>query len=74
LRADLAYWSKQAASDKASDREAATNQLKHWQEDTDLAGLREKDSLAKLPADEREPSQKLWAEVAELLKKVGDAK
>ena len=41
-------------------------------ETTDLAGMRVKDALTKLPADERQACQKLWADVAELLKKAGD--
>ena len=41
----------------------------HWQEDRDLAGVRDKDALAKLPAEERAAWEKLWADVAALLKK-----
>ncbi len=74
LRADLAHWTKQAASDKPKERAAAQETLKHWQEDTDLAGVRDKDALEKLPADERDAWRKLWQDVAELLKKAGDAK
>ena len=43
--------------------------LKHWQGDPDLAGVRDEDAVAKLPADEREACQKLWADVAALLRK-----
>ena len=74
LRADLAHWTKQAASEKASDRELMQTRLKHWQNDTDLHGLRDKDALAKLPEDEREACQKLWADVTELLQKAGSTK
>jgi hypothetical protein len=43
--------------------------MRHWQQDVDLIGLRDKDAVAKLPADEQEACQKLWAEVAALLRK-----
>jgi hypothetical protein len=36
--------------------------------------LREKDAVAKLPADEREACEKLWTDVAELLKKASEVK
>jgi hypothetical protein len=48
--------------------------LKHWQEDTDLIAIRDKDALAKLPAEERDGWQKLWAEVLDLLQKAGETK
>ena len=28
--------------------------MRHWQHDSDLAGIRDRDALAQLPADERE--------------------
>jgi hypothetical protein len=40
-----------------------------WQEKRDLAGVRDKDALAKLPAEERAAWEKLWADVAAVLKK-----
>ena len=46
--------------------------LKHWQEDTDLVGLRDAAALAKLPEAERAEWQKLWAEVESLRKKAGE--
>jgi hypothetical protein len=70
LRADLAHWTKQADSDRA----LVQKTLQHWQDDADLAGIRDKDAVAKLPAEEREACQKLWADVAEVLKKAGDSK
>ena len=41
--------------------------MQHWQQDTDFAGVRGPEALAKLPEAERQEWQKLWAEVAELL-------
>jgi len=43
--------------------------LRHWQKDTDLAGIRDKAALAKLPAQEQKAFTQLWADVAALLKK-----
>ena len=44
--------------------------MKHWQQDSDLAGVRDAAALEKLPAEERAACEKLWADVAALLKKV----
>jgi hypothetical protein len=74
LRADLAHWTKQAESDKPMEGEAVQAKMKHWQADTDFAGVRDKDALEKLPAEERDAWQKLWDDVAALLAKTRDQK
>jgi eukaryotic-like serine/threonine-protein kinase len=71
LRADLALHTKQLQSGKPADRAQVRQQMMHWQQDSDLAAIRDKAALAKLPADERQACEKLWADVAALLKKVG---
>jgi hypothetical protein len=43
--------------------------MQHWQKDTDLTGIRDKEALAKLLAEERIAWETLWADVAALLKK-----
>jgi serine/threonine-protein kinase len=70
LRADLALRSKrlQIQSGKPTDRAAVQSAMKHWQIDTDLAGLRDKDALSKLSAQEQKAFAQLWADVAALLK------
>jgi tetratricopeptide (TPR) repeat protein len=73
LRADLAYWTKQATNEKSGDREQVRQTLKHWQEDADLSGLRDAAEMSKLPAEEQEACKKLWADVQALLDKA-DAK
>jgi Tfp pilus assembly protein PilF len=70
LRADLAYRGKHAQSAKPGDRELVRKAMLHWQQDPDLAGLRDRESLKKLPAEEREACAKLWADAVELLNKV----
>jgi hypothetical protein len=67
LRAELAQRRTQLQSDKPVDRAAAIQKLRHWQRDNDLVCLRDKDSLAKLPAAERQACEKLWADVQTLL-------
>jgi serine/threonine-protein kinase len=70
LRADLAYWTKQAQSAKPSDRARVRQTLEQWQPDAGLAGLRDTEALKKLPAEEREACAKIWADVALVLKQI----
>jgi tetratricopeptide (TPR) repeat protein len=72
LRADLALRTRQLESGPPSNRAEAQQALQHWQQDGDLASLRDKDALAKLPAEERAAFTKLWADVAVLLKKAAE--
>jgi serine/threonine-protein kinase len=67
LTADLALWAK-LAEDKAEVREQVREQLKHWQSDADLAGVRDKETLDKLPEAERDAWRKLWDDVAAVRK------
>jgi hypothetical protein len=69
LRADLALYAKMAKSDNPRARAAVRQRLEHWRQDADLAPVRDKAALAKLPEAEREDWQKLWADVAALLKR-----
>ena len=71
LRADLALRTKQLESGKPADRAEVQQTMLHWQQDTDLAGIRDAAALAKLPEAERKQWQALWAEVDALLQKVG---
>jgi tetratricopeptide (TPR) repeat protein len=66
LRADLALLTRQLESHRPADRTRAQQTLRHWQEDRDLAGLRDKDALANLPAEGRAACERLWADVAAL--------
>jgi tetratricopeptide (TPR) repeat protein len=71
LRADLALWGKQAERGTPQTRAAVQKTLQHWQEDADLARLRDAAALAKLPEAERAEWQKLWADVEATLNKAG---
>ncbi len=70
LRADLDLWSKKIAL-SAKDRAIARPALMHWRIDADLASVRDKDALGKLPVDEQESWRKLWADVDVLVLKTG---
>jgi tetratricopeptide (TPR) repeat protein len=69
LRADLTAWTKTLEAAKPEARAAVRQTLQHWQKDPDLASLRDKAALDKLPAAERDAWQRLWADVDALLKR-----
>jgi tetratricopeptide (TPR) repeat protein len=73
LTADLAAWAK-LIKDSPRERARAGETLRHWQTDSDLAGLRDAGALARLPPAEQEACRKLWAEVDALLRKSGPGK
>jgi hypothetical protein len=50
-------------------RATVQQRLQHWQKDAHLAGIREAAALLKPAADEEAACQKLWADVAALLRK-----
>jgi serine/threonine-protein kinase len=74
LRADLARWTKRLASGKPMDRKQVQDTLQHWQQDPDLGEVRDAATLTKLPTEERNAWQKLWSEVAALLRKAEENK
>jgi tetratricopeptide (TPR) repeat protein len=61
LRADLTAWAR------TTDPALVQKKLRHWQQDSDLAGVRDQAALAKLPRTERAAWSQLWSEVAERL-------
>jgi serine/threonine-protein kinase len=68
LRADLAaYRQLLTRGPDANLRNVVRQRLAHWQQDSDLAALRDKDALDKLPEDEQKSWRELWDEVARLL-------
>jgi len=60
-------WDKLFASGTPQDRLFVALTLRHWQQDSDLASLRDAAALAKLPAEEQKAFAQLWADVAALL-------
>jgi serine/threonine-protein kinase len=74
LRADLAVWQEQADMGSASGRELAQRVLWAWQNNPDLASVRDKALLARLPYGERNAWEKLWAAVRALRKQLSETK
>ncbi|MFT3882406.1 MAG: hypothetical protein QM703_22490 [Gemmatales bacterium] len=72
LRADLTQWGKPQAD--TTSRERVKQILTQWQNESDLAGLREPAELLKLDKDEREDCISLWKEVADILKRNSEVK
>jgi hypothetical protein len=73
LQLDLADWVKKVDKGTAADRIQAEKALSQWQEDSDLAGLREPDARDRFSTDERKECNALWTEVAALLNRVRTA-
>jgi hypothetical protein len=57
----------------AQARPVVQGALRHWQKDPDLAGLRDPDALARLPAAERAACSRFWTDVAALLQRTQGA-
>jgi tetratricopeptide (TPR) repeat protein len=74
LKADLTAWSKTLESGPPQARAAVAQTLSHWKADSDLAGLREPEALAKLPTDEQGSFRALWTDVDRLLAQTGGPK
>jgi hypothetical protein len=57
--------------EKAGDKAGPTiaPRMQHRLKDSDFAGVRGEEALAKLPEEERPAWRKLWADVAEMLAK-----
>jgi serine/threonine protein kinase/Flp pilus assembly protein TadD len=68
LRADLAAWDQLVAKVPDKSRAVVQQALRHWQQDSDFAGVRG-DGLARLPEAERQPWRQLWTDVEKTLKK-----
>jgi eukaryotic-like serine/threonine-protein kinase len=69
LRLDLAAWGKKVDTGTEADRIQARRTLAPWRDDPDLAGLRDPDTLKRLPPAEREECRALWQEVADTLRR-----
>ncbi len=73
LRADLAAWSAQLKNNPEKAAEAQQT-MRHWQQDADLAGVRDANALARLPEDERKPWHSLWDDVEALRQRAAGPK
>ena len=66
LEAELETWSSRLRSADDKQRQAIAENLKHWQEDASLAGVRDGAALTQLPEVERKAWQSLWERVESL--------
>jgi Flp pilus assembly protein TadD len=67
LREELTFWKQQTRKDSAPVRMAVQRAMRSWQRDPDLAGVRDRAALARLPGQEREAWRKLWQKATALL-------
>lgn len=70
LQAELVASTRRLESGPPQDLPTLAQTLQFWKKNSDLAGIRETESLAKLPADEQKMWQTLWADVDLLLKRL----
>ena len=68
LRADLELWRKLWEGGVVADRQLRAKTLQRWQDEADLAGVRDPEALKKLPDAEQEGWRQLWTEVTDLRK------
>jgi serine/threonine-protein kinase len=66
LKADRDAWVKRFKQGKTTEQEMARRTVGHWQENDDLACVRDMSALAKLPEKERKEWQAVWADVKAL--------
>jgi hypothetical protein len=74
LKAHFAAWNEMMGQEKFDGRPTVVSQMRHWQTDPDLAGVRDPESLDKLPDDERKAWRQLWADVEALRKRAAETK
>jgi hypothetical protein len=72
LRADLALRAQRLENGSPAQRTAVAQAMRRWLNDPDLAGIRQTQALAPLPAAEGAEWHRLWADVAALLRKAED--
>ncbi len=69
LKSELAIWAKLVESGQPEAKASIAQTLKHWHEDSDLAGIRDAKALDELPEAEHAGWRTLWADIAAVLEK-----
>jgi tetratricopeptide (TPR) repeat protein len=69
LKAELTAWAKFLESGTPRAESGVVQNLQHWARVPDLAGIRDAEALARLPADEQNAWRTLWADVDSLRKR-----
>src|SRR5262249_53245217 len=72
LRQDLIGWGKALDNGNAQTNVEVRRCMRHWQSDSDLAGVRGNDALARLPVEERKMWERLWSDVDALLRRASE--
>jgi Flp pilus assembly protein TadD len=67
LGQDLAWWGKALDRGDAKAAAGARQMVRRWLSDVDLAGVRGREALARLPENERKQWERLWSDVDALL-------
>jgi serine/threonine-protein kinase len=70
LRQDLTGWGTRHRNGKAQTSAQVRERLQSWQSDPDLAGVRARDALGRLPDEERRQWERLWFDVDALLRRL----
>jgi serine/threonine-protein kinase len=70
LRDDLAAYRTLAERPEPAAKQLVQEKMRHWQQDADLAPVRDPRALDTFPDDERQPWRRLWEDVAALLKRM----
>jgi hypothetical protein len=70
LRQNLSWCGQRLDDGNAETKAGIRRGLRFWRGDPDLAGVRAKDALARLPDEEREQWERLWSDVDALLHRV----
>jgi tetratricopeptide (TPR) repeat protein len=73
LRAELGVWRQRLDGATSEERAEIGRLIANVQQDSWLASIRDTAQFDRLPTEERDAWHKLWAEVAALLKKAGEA-
>jgi hypothetical protein len=66
LKTERTAWASLLESGSAQARAQVIQSLRQWQQDADLAGIRDNPGLAQIPAAEQEAWRELWSDVGSL--------
>jgi WD40 repeat protein len=67
LKAELAAWSKRLEPGSRASRPAIARALSDWEQNLELAGVRDSAALARFPEADRKEWQALWADFRDLI-------
>jgi serine/threonine-protein kinase len=74
LRQDLTWWGKALDTGNAQTKADVRWRMRFWQTDDNLAAVRARDSLARLPDEEHRQWEMLWSDVEALLRRASEPK